>query len=94
MDLSKAFDCLPHDFLIAKLEAYGSGRSSFLLPLSYLKDSKQSLKIEGILSSFQLIKSGVPHRSILGPIVFCIFINDLSYSMQNDLCNFADDNTI
>ena len=94
MDLSKAFDCLPHDLLIAKLEAYGLGRSSLLLLLSYLKDCKQSVKIKGIRSLFQLIKSGVPQGSILGPILFNIFMNDLFYLLQNDLHNFADDNTI
>ena len=76
MDLSKAFDCLPHDLLIAKLEAYGLGRSSLLLLLSYLKDRKQSVKIKGIRSLCQLIKSGVPQGSILGPILFNIFMND------------------
>ena len=94
MDLSKAFDCLPHDLLIAKLEAYGLGRSSLLLLLSYLKDRKQSVKIKGIRSLFQLIKSGVPQGSILGPILFNIFMNDLFHILQNDLHNFADDNTI
>ena len=94
MDLSKAFDCLPHDLLIAKLEAHGLGRSSLLLLLSYLKDRKQSVKIKGIRSLFQLIKSGVPQGSILGLILFNIFMNDLFYLLQNDLHNFADDNTI
>ena len=94
MDLSKAFDCLPHDPLIAKLEAYGLGRNSLLLLLSYLKDRKQSVKIKGIRSLFQLIKSGVPQWSILGPILFNIFMNDLFYLLQNDLHNFADDNTV
>ena len=64
MDLSKAFDCLPHDLLIAKFEAYGIGRSSLLLLMSYLKDRRQSVKIKGIRSLFQLIKSGVPQGSI------------------------------
>ena len=93
MDLSKAFDCLPHDLLIAKLKAYGLGRSSLLQLLSYLKDRKQSVKIKGIRSLFQLIKSGVPQGSILGPILFNIFMNDLFYLLQNDLHNFADDTT-
>ena len=94
MDLSKAFDCLRHDLLIAKLEAYGAGRSSLLLLMSYLKDRRQSVKIKGIRSLFQLIKSGVPQGSILGPILFNIFMNDLFYLLENDLHNFADDNTV
>ena len=94
MDLSKAFDCLPYDLLIAKLEAYGLGRSSLLLVLSYFKDRKQSVKMKGIRSLFQLIKSGMPQGSILGPILFNIFMNDLFYILQNDLHNFADNNTI
>ena len=60
MDLSKAFECLPHDLLIAKLEAYGVEKSSLLLLMSYLKDRKQAVKIKRIRSIFQLIKSGVP----------------------------------
>ena len=94
MDLSKAFDCLPHNLLIAKLEAYGSGRNSLLLLLSFLKDRKQSVKVKGIRSLFQLIKLGVPQGPIFGPILFDIFMNDLFYLLQNDLHNFADDNTI
>ena len=60
MDLSKAFDFLPHDILIAKLEAYGLGKESLLLLMSYLRNWKQSVKIKGIRSLFQLIKLGVP----------------------------------
>ena len=92
MDLS--FDCLPHDLLIAKIEAYGVERNSLLFLMSYLKDRKQAVKIKGIRSLFQLIKSGVPQGSILGPILFNIFINDLYLVLQKDLHNFADDNTI
>ena len=94
MDLSKVFDCLPHDLLTAKLEAYGPGKEPLLLLTSCLKNWKQSVKIKGIRSLFQLIKSGVPQGSILGPILFNIFINDLRYLLQNNLHSFADDNTI
>ena len=91
MDLSKAFDCLPHDLLIAKLGAYGLDQNSLILLMSYLKDRRQSVKIKGVQSLFKLIKSGVPQGSILGPILFNIFINDLFYILQSDLHNFADD---
>ena len=90
----KAPTSIPNDLLIAKLEAYELGTESPLLLMSYLKHRKQSVKIKGIRSLFQLIKSGVSQGSILGPILFNIFINDLLYLLQNNLHNFADDYTI
>ena len=95
MDLSKAFDCIPHDLLIAKLAAYGFEKKTLKFFLSYLKGRKQSVNIKGKLSSFMDILAGVPQGSILGPVIFNIFIND----MQNifDKCslnNYADDNTL
>ena len=94
MDLSKAFDCLPHDFLIAKLEAYGIEKQSLLLLLSYLQERKQSVKVKGLSGLLQLIKSGAPQGPILGPILFNIFINDIYFSLQEDLHFFANDNTV
>ena len=77
MDLSKAFDCIPHDRLIAKMEAYGFNFDTLVFFYSYLKRRKQNVKINNIFSSFQVLLSGVPQCSILGPILLNIFMNDL-----------------
>ena len=94
MDLSKAFDCLLHDLLIAKLEVCGIEKRSLLSLLSYLHQRKQSVKVKELSGLLQLIKSGVPQWSKLGSILFNIFINDIYFSYQEDLHNFADDNTV
>ena len=95
IDLSKAFDCIPHNLLIAKLYAYGFSEKGAVFLYSYLKRRKQNVKIDNILSTFQSLISGVPKGSILGPILFNIFLNDLLTTLENsEIYNFADDNTI
>ena len=95
MDLSKAYDCIPHDLLIAKLEAYGLDKSSLRLMLSYLNNRIQRVKIGTCLSKYGKIKSGVPQGCVLGPLLFNIFINDMFYmNLDCNICNFADDTTL
>ena len=92
MDLSKAFDCIPHDLLMAKLYTFGLYMDAITFIYSYMKRRKQGVKINDTESLFKILLSGLPQGSILGPILFNIFINDLLFFTK--LANFADDNTI
>ena len=95
MHLSKAFDCIPHDLIIAKLHAYGFDENALVLVYSYLKKRKQSVRINNVYSSFQEIVSGVPQGSVLGPILFNFYISDLFFFIkQATMYNYADDNTL
>ena len=93
-DLSKAFDCLNHELLIAKLEAYGFGKSALRYIYDYLSGRKQRSKINDTFSEWCNILFGVPQGSILGPLLFNIYMNDIFFFLENcDLANFADDST-
>ena len=94
MDLSKAFDCLPHDLLIAKLNAYGIGRGTLRLLANYLNKRKHYTRVGSTISGILEVLLGVPQGSVLGPLLFNIFINDLLLLCREDICNFADDNTM
>ena len=93
-DLSKAFDCLLHDLLIAKLHAYGFEIDSLRLIYSYLVERKQRVKIDNEYSSWQEILFGVPQGSILGPLLFNIHMCDLFFAVKSiDIASYADDTT-
>ena len=95
MDLSKTFDSLNHELLVAKLHAYGFSYSSLKLILSNLSNRWQRTKINNTYTSWVEILLGVPQGSILGPLFINIYLNDLFFiELKSDLCNFPDDNTI
>ena len=93
-DLSKAFDCLPHKLLIVKLHAYGVDILSLKLLHSCLTKRKQRVELNGTCSSWSEIIFGVPQGSILGPLLFKLFLCNLfQFSTNLDITNYADANT-
>ena len=95
MDLLKAYDCLPHDLLLAKLQAYGFSKESIRLFLSYLTNRTQRIKIGSTFSHWKNVLKGIRQGSIPGPLLFNIFMNDLFFfSAKCEICNFADDNNL
>ena len=82
MDLSKAYDCLPHDLLVAKFEVYGIDKTGLNLIHNYLSNRKQRIKINSSYSNRYDIVQGVPRGSILGPLLFNSFVNDLFFLLK------------
>ena len=94
MDLSKAYDCIFHEFLIAKLHSYGVTKNSLKLILNYLSRRKQRTKIGSSISTWYDVITKVPQASIPGLLFVNIFINDLFLFIKHPhVCNLADDNT-
>ena len=83
MDLSKAFNCIPHDLLIVKLDSYGLDRNLLKYINSYLDNRKLCARIYNINSDFHDIISGVPQGSVVRPILFNAHFNDFFFSMQH-----------
>ena len=95
IDLQKAFDTVDHIVLISKLDYYGARGIVKNWFASYLHNRKQFVSINGFKSSLKIIKYGVPQGSVLGPLLFLIYINDLSVAVKHSTVHhFADDTNL
>jgi len=91
LDLAKAFDKVPHRRLMLKLEAHGIGGLVSNWIRSWLTDRRQRVIVDGSHSQWKEVCSGVPQGSVLGPVLFLIFINDLDQGISSRVLKFADD---
>ena len=91
LDISKAFDKVWHDGLLFKLKTYDVKGELLNLLRNYLHECNQRVVLNGQLSSSELIKSGVRQASVLSPLLFLVYINDLPDNIQSSCKMFADD---
>ena len=95
IDLEKAFDTVDHSILLDKLQHYGIRGSPLNLLKSYLSGRSQFVSVSGVNSPTSLIKHGVPQGSVLGPLLFLVYINDLSRAVRHgDVLHYADDTNL
>lgn len=91
LDFAKAFDSVPHERLLTKLEAYGINGQIGLWTRDFLTQRRQRVKINGSYSEWASVSSGVPQGSVLGPVLFVIYINDMPDVTKNTCSMYADD---
>ena len=91
LDFSKAFDSVPHERLLLKLEVYGIQGKVLQWIRSFLSQRKQAVVINGVKSATSNVISGVPQGSVIGPLLFSIYVNDLPSVVSSQVLLFADD---
>ena len=91
LDFQKAFDKVPHERLLSKLKAIGINGNLLRWIRQWLTGRKQRVVINGVMSDWQEVLSGIPQGSILGPLLFIIFINDIDQDITSKILKFADD---
>lgn len=94
LDLSKAFDSVPHERLLLKLQFYGVGGALLDWLRCFLTTRRQRVVLNGSFSSWLPVISGVPQGSILGPLLFSVYLNDIANFVRCKIKLFADDVTL
>ena len=94
LDFQKAFDKVPHQRLLLKLKAHGIGDGIIDWIEQWLTDRRQHDVVDGEVSNRKSVLSGVPQGSVLGPILFLIYINNLDDNITNNVLKFADDSKV